>query len=86
MLCMLRTRYKAKGATVLDETGAPDLTEFINIAQDDALAWPAVARRMYPSAVAARMDDAVVPFVRQDRKSTRLNSSHSGESRMPSSA
>ena len=38
---------------------------------------------------AARDFDGVnvtIPYKRADRKSTRLNSSHSGESRMPSSA
>ena len=30
--------------------------------------------------------EPVEPTVKRDRKSTRLNSSHSGESRMPSSA
>ena len=30
--------------------------------------------------------EQVLPSLKQDRKSTRLNSSHSGESRMPSSA
>ncbi|CDO69471.1 hypothetical protein BN946_scf184817.g31 [Trametes cinnabarina] len=60
-----RTSYKARGATATDETGAPDTVEFINIAKDDALAWPAVARRTYPATVTALMDDAVVPFVRK---------------------
>ena len=40
--------------------------------------------------LAARGDDLAVPRMSlhplEDRKSTRLNSSHSGESRMPSSA
>ena len=31
-------------------------------------------------------DDHYIYYCRQDRKSTRLNSSHSGQSRMPSSA
>ena len=35
-----------------------------------------------PNLIAAELDD----FRSEDRKSTRLNSSHSGESRMPSSA
>ena len=48
-----------------DETGALDTVEFMNIAKDDALAWPAAARRTYPSTVNARMDDAVVPFIRK---------------------
>ena len=39
-----------------------------------------VEHGIVPSTKVASMDDAI------DRKSTRLNSSHSGESRMPSSA
>ncbi|KAI0333383.1 Clavaminate synthase-like protein [Cubamyces sp. BRFM 1775] len=62
--------YKAPGATVIDETGALDTVEFMNIAKDDALAWPTIARRTYPSTVIARMEDAVVPFI---RKSVEVN-------------
>ena len=32
------------------------------------------------------MEDKIKRLLREDRKSTRLNSSHSGQSRMPSSA
>ena len=56
--------------TVTDETGAKDSVEFINIAKDDAFAWPAVARRTYPSTVNAHMEDTVVPFI---RKSVEVN-------------
>lgn len=66
----LSSSYKAKGATVTDETGKPDMTEFLNIAQDDAFAWPAIARREYPPCVTGRMDDAVVPFIKH---STEIN-------------
>ena len=38
------------------------------------------------AAVAATVDAVAEALVAGDRKSTRLNSSHSGESRMPSSA
>ncbi len=62
--------YKAPGMTVLDETGTKDNTEFINIAKDDIFSWPTVARRTYPSAVNARMEGTVVPFV---RKSAAIN-------------
>lgn len=41
------------------------MVEFINIAKDDALAWPKVAQRSYPSATEARMKSTIVPFVRQ---------------------
>ncbi|KAI0637482.1 Clavaminate synthase-like protein [Trametes polyzona] len=57
--------YKAAGATVIDETGVPDITEFFNIAKDDSLAWPAVARRTYPVPVQAHMADTIAPFVRK---------------------
>ncbi|OSD01896.1 Clavaminate synthase-like protein [Trametes coccinea BRFM310] len=60
-----KMNYKARGATVTDESGAPDTVEFMNIAKDDAIAWPSVARRTYPSTVNARMNDAVIPFIRR---------------------
>ncbi|KAI0058454.1 Clavaminate synthase-like protein [Artomyces pyxidatus] len=54
--------YKMKGGYATDETGAPDNAEFLNIAQDDTLAYPAVVHRTYPAPVGARMDSAVRPF------------------------
>jgi hypothetical protein len=48
---------------VVDASGTKDITQFINIATDDALAWPAQARRSYPSTVNARMVSTIVPFV-----------------------
>jgi len=42
-----------------------DTSEFINIAKDDALAWPKSARRTYPAPVNARMESTIVPFVRK---------------------
>ncbi|KAJ7623875.1 hypothetical protein DFH06DRAFT_757888 [Mycena polygramma] len=55
--------YKAAGANVVDASGTKDITQFINIATDDALAWPVQARRVYPSTVNARMVSTIVPFV-----------------------
>ena len=37
----------------------------MNVAKDDALAWPNQARRAYPRTVNARMASTIVPFVRQ---------------------
>jgi hypothetical protein len=37
--------------------------EFINVAKDDALAWPRQARRAYPVTVQARMESTITPFV-----------------------
>ncbi|KAJ7661592.1 hypothetical protein DFH06DRAFT_376782 [Mycena polygramma] len=57
--------YKAAGANAVDASGQPDTVEFINIAKDDALAWPQQARRAYPPTVNARMDNSVTPFVKR---------------------
>lgn len=41
------------------------MVEFINVAKDDAFAWPKVARRSYPSATEARMASTIIPFIRK---------------------
>lgn len=58
-------RYKAPGANATDESGALDTAEFINVAKDDALAWPGHVYRTYPSTVNARMESTIIPFVRK---------------------
>ena len=63
-------RYKARGTIATDKNGTVDNVEFLNIAQDDALAWPHVAHRSYPSTVNERMNDTIVPFV---KKSVAIN-------------
>ncbi|KAJ7190098.1 Clavaminate synthase-like protein [Mycena pura] len=55
--------YKAAGANAVDATGMLDTAQFINVAKDDALAWPVQARRDYPSTVNARMESTIRPFV-----------------------
>jgi len=62
--------YKAPGANATDETGSKDTVEFINVSQDDALAWPKPVHRTYPSTVNVRMESTIVPFV---RKSAEVN-------------
>ncbi|GJE97272.1 clavaminate synthase-like protein [Phanerochaete sordida] len=56
--------YKAQGANAVDESGQRDSVEFINVAADDARAFPGVAHRTYPRPVHARMADTVVPWTR----------------------
>ena len=56
-------RYKAAGMQFMDAHGTRDVTEFLNVSKDDALAWPAVAHRTYPATVNAHMADTVIPFV-----------------------
>ncbi|EMD38839.1 hypothetical protein CERSUDRAFT_92873 [Gelatoporia subvermispora B] len=55
--------YKAAGMSAIDEKGTRDATEILNVAKDDALAWPAVARRTYPESVNACMTSTIRPFV-----------------------
>ncbi|THH10588.1 hypothetical protein EW145_g1230 [Phellinidium pouzarii] len=57
--------YKPAGANATDEHGSPDTVEAINVSHDDALAYPAVAHRTYPSTVNARMESTIRPFVRK---------------------
>ena len=49
----------------MDERGTRDVTEFLNISKDDALAWPNPVHRTYPATVNARMESVVQPFVRK---------------------
>ncbi|TFY79806.1 hypothetical protein EWM64_g4206 [Hericium alpestre] len=62
--------YKYAGANAVDETGAQDVVEFINVSKDDALAWPKQAHRAYPSTVNVRMESTITPFV---KKSLEIN-------------
>jgi len=55
--------YKASGANAVDEYGTLDRVEFINVSKDDALAYPTPVHRTYPSAVNARMEGTIRPFV-----------------------
>ena len=48
--------------------------------------YPLALRVEIPSGGTVRSDDPTIPAMDTDRKSTRLNSSHVSESRMPSSA
>ncbi|KAF7430927.1 hypothetical protein PC9H_006642 [Pleurotus ostreatus] len=57
--------YKARGQVATDAMGTRDNIEFINVAKDDALAWPKQAHRSYPRTVNARMESTVIPFVRK---------------------
>ncbi|OSD01897.1 Clavaminate synthase-like protein [Trametes coccinea BRFM310] len=57
--------YKAAGANATDENGTLDTVEFINVAKDDALAWPNKVHRDYPPTVNARMDSTIKPFVQK---------------------
>ncbi|KAF8875076.1 hypothetical protein CPB84DRAFT_1829234 [Gymnopilus junonius] len=68
--------YKMAGGNAVAANGEPDTTEFLNVAKDDALAWPNLVRRAppstsYPAPALARMESVVAPFV---RKSLEVNS------------
>ncbi|KAI0673809.1 Clavaminate synthase-like protein [Trametes maxima] len=57
--------YKARGTIATDLHGTRDTVEFLNIAQDDALAWPHAVHRTYPYTVNSHMEHVVTPFVRK---------------------
>ncbi|KAG1763833.1 hypothetical protein EDD22DRAFT_885443 [Suillus occidentalis] len=57
--------YKKAGANAVDAAGNLDSVEFINVSKDDALAYPQVVHRTYPSTVNARMENTIAPFVRK---------------------
>ncbi|KAK0467576.1 hypothetical protein IW261DRAFT_1553855 [Armillaria novae-zelandiae] len=63
--------YKAAGSGIVDASAEQgDTMEFINVSKDDALAYPNVVHRTYPSTVNARMDSTITPFV---TKSVQVN-------------
>ncbi|CDO69473.1 hypothetical protein BN946_scf184817.g33 [Trametes cinnabarina] len=57
--------YKAAGMQFMDDNGTRDVTEFLNISKDDALAWPKMYHRTYPSTVNERMESVIKPFVQK---------------------
>ena len=63
--------YKARGTIATDKNGTKDNVEFLNISQDDALAWPSIARRTYPRTVTKHMEDVITPFVKKSMEMNR---------------
>jgi len=62
--------YKMAGGNAVAANGEPDTTEFLNVAKDDALAWPNLVRRAppstsYPEPALAHMESTIVPFVKK---------------------
>ncbi|KAF8997622.1 hypothetical protein BDQ17DRAFT_1508640 [Cyathus striatus] len=57
--------YNAASANTADGMGGKVTVVYINIAKDDALSWPKIARRTYPDKVQYRMAFAVTPFVKK---------------------
>ncbi|KAG7439376.1 Clavaminate synthase-like protein [Guyanagaster necrorhizus] len=55
--------YKAAGSNAVDASGKHDTIEFINVSKDDALAYPNIIHRTYPSTVNTRMESTITPFV-----------------------
>ncbi|KAI0337222.1 Clavaminate synthase-like protein [Trametopsis cervina] len=62
--------YKVVGGNAVDESGALDTIELINVSRNDALAWPGKVHRDYPSTVNERMESVIKPFV---QKSMEIN-------------
>lgn len=57
--------YKAAGSNAVDASGEKDTVEFLNVAKDDALAWPSHVHRTYPEPVERGMSTIVRPFVQK---------------------
>uniref|UniRef100_A0A8H8CJH0 Non-haem dioxygenase N-terminal domain-containing protein n=1 Tax=Psilocybe cubensis TaxID=181762 RepID=A0A8H8CJH0_PSICU len=55
--------YKAAGATYVDADGSTDISEFINVSKDDAMAYPSIAQRVYPPTVNEFMTGTIRPFI-----------------------
>ncbi|KAL5503986.1 hypothetical protein ACEPAH_8058 [Sanghuangporus vaninii] len=56
---------KRLGSTATNEYGSPDNVEFLNVSKEDALAYPEIFHRTYPSTVYTRMESTIVPFVKK---------------------
>ncbi|KAK4046710.1 hypothetical protein OIO90_006463 [Microbotryomycetes sp. JL221] len=57
--------YKKSGGTNVDAKGNLDTVEFMNIAKDDALAFPVVRQRTYPRVVENEMIVTIRPFIQK---------------------
>lgn len=57
--------YKAAGLHTADEQGTLDATEFLDVAKDDALAFPKAIHRTYPPLVADAFPTTLTPFVKR---------------------
>lgn len=68
----LSTRYKVAGATYTDLDGSTDVAEFINVSKDDAMAYPNVAHKVYPSTINIHMKDVIRPFIESCLEETRV--------------
>jgi len=64
--------YKGAGLHTADERGTLDATEFLDVAKDDALAFPSPIHRTYPPLVSAAFPTTITPFV---KKSLEVNES-----------
>ncbi|TFY68231.1 hypothetical protein EVJ58_g1133 [Rhodofomes roseus] len=58
-------QYKAAGFHTADEHGTLDETEFLDVAKDDVLAFPAPVHRTYPPLVADAIPTVLRPFMRK---------------------
>uniref|UniRef100_A0A8H8CK73 Fe2OG dioxygenase domain-containing protein n=1 Tax=Psilocybe cubensis TaxID=181762 RepID=A0A8H8CK73_PSICU len=55
--------YREAGKKYVDAEGSLDASEYINVAKDDAMAYPRIVHRDYPAPVNRYMQDTIIPFV-----------------------
>ncbi|KAF4611536.1 hypothetical protein D9613_003836 [Agrocybe pediades] len=54
--------YRPAGSRYTDADGSVDLTEFINVAKDDAIAYPKVVHTSYPPTVNEYIEGTIRPY------------------------
>ncbi|KDR78360.1 hypothetical protein GALMADRAFT_1315858 [Galerina marginata CBS 339.88] len=64
--------YKVAGATYADIDGSTDVAEFINVSKDDAIAYPTIVHKAYPTTVNVHMEEAIRPFIRSCLETNRV--------------
>lgn len=65
-------RYKALGSNVISSSGIRDSYEDFNISQNDALSYPSITHRTYPTPINNHMESVVAPFILKSFEITKL--------------
>ncbi|KIJ42554.1 hypothetical protein M422DRAFT_170941 [Sphaerobolus stellatus SS14] len=64
--------YKSLGSNLIEASGLRDAYEDFNIAKDDAVSYPSVTHRTYPTPINDAMQSVVAPFVRKSVEVTKM--------------
>jgi len=64
--------YKALGSNVISSSGIRDSYEDFNISQNDALSYPSITHRTYPTPINKHMESVVAPFILRSFEITKI--------------